>query len=392
MRISWRQAGPWLGIATAPASLMLGGSVAEQMPFSWAPWALALGAGVVWLLASSQARLGAVQRRPLVELARPVLGYAVARWTNSALLAMLMIGWAGFGVGVAGRSLAALASVPDIIAFCFWSATVTLGLWRGIQRGSLIALLGSLATLALIGWGLMQASSLYSTPPAVAPAGTFFGGVGLVVGYAAAFCLRCPDFTATAMRPRHARVIALLGLSLPLLAVSAAGAWLYHATGTWDLRTLLSQLGFPTMAHAFVVVGFLGAGLTNMHSGSLALQDLLRCPRTVALLLMAGSSVALAWVGFDQAMVVWLRALSVVVVPLIGVIMAHYGVRPCCERAVNATGLFAWGLGAACALLVPSDWPGALIGILAAAATYVALSKALAVLLKRSKGALSHEP
>jgi len=392
MQTPWRQAGPWLGIATAPASLMLGGSVAQQMPFHWVPWALVLGAGVVWMLSSLQGYIGVVQRRPLVELARPVLGSSIARWSNSLLLAMLMIGWAGFGVGVAGRSLAQLTSLPEGIALFAWSGAVTFGLWRGIHRGSLIALLGSLATLVLIGWGFVQASSLSAPPSGVIPQGTFFGGVSLVVGYGAAFCLRCADFTMTVSRPSHVRTVALLGLSLPLLGVSLAGAWLYQATGTWDLSVLLSRLGFPSMAHAFVVIGFLGAGLTNMHSGSLALQDLLRCPRRLALILIAASSVGLAWLGFEQAMVLWLKTLSVVVVPLIGVILTHYGAHVQRESTVNVAGLMAWGLGAAAGLLAPADWPSAVVGILVAALTYLVLTKARFKRFNRQEGAISHEP
>lgn len=389
---TWRQAGPWLGIATAPASLMLGGSVAQQMPFHWVPWALALGSGVVWALSSLQGQLGATQRRPLVELARPVLGSAIARWSNSLLLAVLMIGWAGFGVGVAGRSLAHLIALPEGIAFFAWSGAVTIGLWRGIHHGSLIALLGSLATVVLIGWGFVQASSLQATPSVALPEGTFFGGVSLVIGYAAAFCLRCADFSMTAARPSRVRTVALLGLSLPLLGVSFAGAWLYQATGTWDLSALLGRLGFPSLAHAFVVVGFLGAGLTNMHSGSLALQDLLRCPRRGALLLIAVSSVGLAWLGFEQAMVLWLRALSVVVVPLIGVILAHYGANVRQESGVNVAGVVAWGAGAGAGLLAPADWPSALVGILVAALTYMALAMARSTWFRRRERAAFREP
>lgn len=392
MQMPWRQAGPWLGIATAPASLMLGGSVAQQMPFHWVPWALVLGAGVVWALSSLQGHLGAAQRRPLVELARPVLGTAVARWSTSLLLAMLMIGWAGFGVGVAGRSLAQLTSLPEGIALFAWSGAVVVGLWRGIHHGSLIALLGSLATLVLIAWGFAQVSSLRVTVPLVMPVGTFFGGVSLVIGYGAAFCLRSPDFTMAFARPSHVRSVALLGLSLPLLGVSLAGAWLYQATGTWDLSALLSQLGFPSVAHAFVAVGFLGAGLTNMHSGSLALQDLLRCPRQLALILIAASSVGLAWLGFEQAMVLWLRALSVVVVPLIGVILIHYGAKAEREIAINVAGVMAWGLGATAGLLAPADWPSAVVGVLVAALTYLVLIKVRFKRFNRQEGAIFHEP
>gem|GEM_PF-4494906 len=73
----WRHAGPWLAIATAPAALMLGGSVAQQTNASATLPALALGAGVLFVLAGLQGRLGVRERKPLVALARPVLARAL---------------------------------------------------------------------------------------------------------------------------------------------------------------------------------------------------------------------------------------------------------------------------------------------------------------------------
>jgi len=365
----WRHAGPWLAIATAPAALMLGGSVAQQTNANETFLALALGACVLFVLAGLQGRLGVCERKPLVELARPVLGAGVARWTNSVLISVLMLGWAGFGVAVAGRSLATLLSVPEVVAFTLWAVLLVAGLWRGIHQGSLIALLSSLATVVLIGWGFIQAQSLGQPPTSTPVSGTLFGGLSLVVGYGAAFSLRCADFSVNVERQRHVAYAALFGLSLPLFVVSAAGAWLYRVTGTWDLSLLLSQLGFPALAQVFVAVGFLGAGLSNMHSGRLALQDLLRCRGEVALLLIGVASVVLAWLGFDRAMVDWLHFLSVVVIPLIGVMLTHYGLG--FRNGARGGGLAAWGCGALVGLLTPAMLPQALTGIVAAALVYV---------------------
>lgn len=365
----WRHAGPWLAIATAPAALMLGGSVAQQTNASATLPALALGAGVLFVLAGLQGRLGVRERKPLVALARPVLGAGVARWTNTVLISVLMLGWAGFGVAVAGRSLATLLSVPEIVAFVGWAAVLVAGLWRGIHRGSLIALLSSLATAVLIGWGFFQAQALGQPPASVQASGTLFGGVSLVVGYGAAFSLRCADFSMNVQRTRHVFYTALFGLGLPLFVVSVAGAWLYRVTGTWDLSLLLTQLGFPALAQLFVAVGFLGAGLSNMHSGRLALQDLLRCRGKVALLIVGLASVVLAWLGFDRAMVLWLHFLSVVVIPLIGVMLVHYGFG--FKDGPRGGALAAWGCGALVGLLTPEAWPQALTGIVTAALVYV---------------------
>lgn len=370
-----------MGIATAPASLMMGGSVAEQMSFDVVLWALLLGAGVVIALSTLQGRLGVLHRKPLVLLARPVLGDRVARWTNTLLISMLMLGWSGFGFGVVGESLSKLLSIPEVLAFFLWGAVMIAVLWKSIYHGSLYALISSLATLALVAWGIFQISGIESIESVASAKGTFFSGVGLVIGYASAFCLRSVDFTQNTQHTRHVFWTAIFGMGLPLMLVSLAGAWMFHFAGTWDLSQLLADLGFPVIAHIFVAVGFLGAGVSNMHSGSLALEDLLRWPRRFLLFFISGISIVLALVDFEQAMVGWLQFLALVVVPLIGVILTHYAMGSKVIRQINWSGLSAWGIGALSGLLIPQTLPKALISIIMAAIVYIILEK----LRQRSK-------
>jgi len=296
-------------------------------------------------------------------------GASVARWTNTALVAVLMTGWASFSTGVAGGSLAQLFSIPEPFAFALWAGLMFALLWDGIHFGSLIALLGSVATLSLMAWGLVQVNSMGQVAPPAPPSGTFFAGVSLVLGYGAAFSLRCVDFTH-ALKPRQVVWVSLFGLALPLAVVSLSGVWLYQATGTWNLGQLLGLLGFPALAHVFVAIGFLGAGITNMHSGSLALQDLARLPRTSALALVAVVSVVFALLDFEQAMVTWLQFLSIVVVPLVGVMLTHYGLGVRQVVSINWKGLAAWGLGSFAGLVAPQTFPKALVGVLVAALVY----------------------
>ncbi len=371
----WRQAGPWMGIATAPAALMLGGSVAEQVSVDAFFWALLIGAAVVILLSTLQGRLGVIHQKPLVLLARPVLGDRVARWSNTVLISILMLGWSGFGFGVVGESLAKLFAIPEIFALLIWAAIMLAVLWKSIHHGSLYALISSLATLALVAWGIFQISGIEPVTSVESGKGTFFSGIGLVIGYASAFSLRSVDFTQNIQHTRYVFWTAIFGMGFPLMLVMISGAWMYHFAGTWDLSQLLTDLGFPMIAHIFVAIGFLGAGVSNMHSGSLALQDLLRWPRQILLFFICGVSIVLALLDFDKAMVEWLKFLALVVVPLIGVILTHYAMGSSKIRQVNWSGLIAWGVGAIAGILIPEIFPKALISILIAAATYAILEQ-----------------
>ena len=107
-----RRLGPWVGIGTSPAALMVGGGVADGNE----TWRLlvAIGIGTTLLagLAVAQGILGQRRHARLRTLSADALGTEGGRRIASPVLAVMMIGWFGFNTSVAGAGLGKLLHLP----------------------------------------------------------------------------------------------------------------------------------------------------------------------------------------------------------------------------------------------------------------------------------------
>ncbi len=310
-----RRVGPWVGIGTSPAALMAGGGVAEGVE----GWVLvaAMVAGVIALtcLAVGQGMLGQRLGLPLAGVVAGPLGAEGSRRVASLAMLVMMLGWFGVNVGVAGTATARLIGIPDIAGMVLFALLALAMTWRGIGSLSWAALAAGVATVILAGWGMHLASdahglTLTSARTATDPISPI-EAASLMVGYGAAFALRTPDFTIDLERRRQVLWCGLAGLSAPLIAFALAGATLQAATGTWDLADVMQALGSSTAAYLFIAVGFFGSVMSNLFSGSLALQGAVPIGHRRGMLVVLGIGLVLAGSGFSDRMPAYLVAMAV---------------------------------------------------------------------------------
>ena len=342
--------GPWVGIGTSPAAMMMGGGVAQGLEGAALLGALAVGTVALTALAIAQGLLGQLTRRPLTALAAGPLGGRASRRTASLVMLAMMLGWFGVNAGVGGTALARLVDGPEVLGIAVFSLLILAVVWFGVGALSASALLAGVATVALAAYGLDLAFretdvTLSGATTATDPIG-FMAAVALVVGYGAAFALRTPDFTHDLARPRHVVWCALVGLTAPLAAFAAAGAALQAATGTWDLADVLLRLGSPDFAYLFLAIGFTGSVLTNLYSGALSLTHAapaIRHRPALAAVALAGG--VLAAVGFSELLLPYLTVMALAAPGLVVVCWLHalWGRRA--PSGWSPAGLGAWTLG-----------------------------------------------
>lgn len=377
-----RRVGPWVGIGTSPAALMTGGGVGEGLRGGELVAALAVGVGLLAALAIGQGVLGQRTGRTLGALTAGPLGETGSRRTASVAMLLMMIGWFGVNVGVAGVALGRLVGVPDVAGVALFAA-VMLGVARaGLGALSWSALVAGLATTGLAAYGLHRAFAdapftLSGGRAASAPIG-FASAVVLVVGYGAAFSLRTPDFTHDLARARQVVWCALAGLVAPLLLFALAGAALQAATGTWDLADVLRRLGSPEVAYLFVALGFTGSVLTNIWSGGLSLTDAVPSIRpAVSLPAVTLVGAAVAAVGFSDLMLPWLTVMALAAPGLAAVCAVHAARATAPRPGWGVTGLCCWGAGFAggIALHVAGSWTALPVATLLPAVAYWILGR-----------------
>jgi cytosine permease len=350
-RSGWlRRVGPWVGIGTSPAAMMMGGGVAQGLEGATLLLVLAVGTVALTGLALAQGLLGQRTGLALNALVAGPLGERASRRTASIVMLAMMLGWFGLNSGVGGSALARLLEVPDAVGIVLFSAAILAVVWFGIGVLSASALIAGVATVVLAVYGLDRAFAhtdvtLSGQNTATDPIGVL-AGVALVVGYGAAFALRTPDFTHDLARPRQVVWCALAGLTAPLIGFVIAGAALQAATGTWDLADVLRELGSTHVAYLFLALGFTGSVLTNIWSGALSITHAAprvgHRPALVAVAIVGGT---LAVAGFSDLMLPYLTLMALAAPGLVVVCWLHalWGRRA--PSGWSPAGLGAWMLG-----------------------------------------------
>jgi cytosine permease len=228
-RAGWlRRVGPWVGIGTSPAAMMMGGGVAQGLEGATLLAVLVVGSVLLTGLALAQGLLGQRTGLALNALLTGPLGERASRRTASIVMLGMMLGWFGLNAGVGGAALARLIGLSEPVGIVLFTLVILAVVWRGIGVLSFSALMAGCATVVLAAYGLDRAFdhsevALSGPNTATDPTGVL-AGVAIVVGYGAAFALRTPDFTHDLRRPSHVVWCALAGLGIPLIGFAVAGA------------------------------------------------------------------------------------------------------------------------------------------------------------------------
>ncbi len=345
-----RRLGPWVGIGTSPVALMVGGGVAEGNERGYLLAAVVAGTLALAVLAAAQGILGQRRRARLVALASDSLGRLGGRRIASPVLALMMVGWFGFNTGVAGAGLGRLIGAPDRAGMAIFAALMLAVAWRGLNALSWTALAAGVATVVLAVEGLRLALDGREGPLLGdgAPQSSLglLPAIAVMIGYGAAFALRTPDFTHDLAAPRQVVWCAAIGLALPLAAFATAGAILQISTGTWNLVHTLERLGSPTVAYAFVALGFTGSVLTNLHSGAISLEDAVPgLTHRSGLVATAFAGTALATLDFADRMIPFLTAMALAAPCLIGVLWLDEIRGRRSDAPYRPVGIWAWAIG-----------------------------------------------
>ncbi|WP_326824067.1 hypothetical protein [Streptosporangium sp. NBC_01756] len=312
-------AGAWLGLGAAPATLTMGAAMADRHGGAVPVVAIVLGAALMAALLYGQGLLGL--RPPHGEggtLAEVAPGYLppVARTVVGVLLALAMIGWNGFNVGLGGASLGTVTSLPGPVGAVLLAAGVLAASYASGRLGNRISVVTTLAALALVALCVARLSP--PAPPVTADVHGILPDVAVLVGYVAVFALRAPDFSRGLAGRRDLLVcVALLVVPASLAAVAGAGMWL--RTGSPDVvATLAGAGGVAAFGNLFVTAAVFAPSLTTTYSGALALQSVWPgLSRAAALLAVAVPGTLLAVLRFDLYLLPWLSVLAAALPPLV---------------------------------------------------------------------------
>jgi purine-cytosine permease-like protein len=345
--------GAWLGIGASPGALVLGAVIAQRHAGPVPLLAVLLGVALIALLLWFQGLLGlsppAGEGGRLSEVTPRYFGSLMQR-VFGGVLALAMVGWFGFNIGLGGAALSALLRLPE------WVGPLLLGLpilglsLRGLRSWNGLATLTTVSALILVVLiaGQFAAKSVPVTLSSAGGPTYLLWDVAGLTGYVAVFSVRAPDFTAGLGRRKDLAILVGL-LCGALLSFIFAGIGLQLGTGSTDLVATLAGPSGLVIGNLLVAVSVISASFTTLYSGAPALTAATGLERRRAMVLIALIGFVLAVARFDLYLGSWLAVLAAILPPLL-VPMAVEGIRRRRGYAPRLVSLWAWAPGSLLAI------------------------------------------
>jgi purine-cytosine permease-like protein len=364
----------FVGANVVASTFQVGASLARSFSLTETAVLVAVGSVTGAALVAALAPLGPRLRVPSVIAARPALGIAGAGLV-AAVLYVTNFGWIALNNVIAASASASVAAAwigPAAGSQTAWAIALgllaTLVVWRGpraVARADriavpMVAIVAVVLTLACIG-----AAATAAPVAAPATAMSWWSGLDVVIGYQVSWILMFADYSRYTRSVRGSAIAVLAGLAVTSAWMMPLGAIAYRAAGTDDPGAMMQAVGLGAAGALLLTIATLTTNFVNIYMSSLAWKSLV--PRasdgaviwSIGLIGTASSAVPGVWLEQYSTFLWWLGA---VLVPVGGILVAHYYIRPprldeafIAElynpagpfRGVSVAGVTAWAAGAA---------------------------------------------
>ncbi|GBD08489.1 hypothetical protein HRbin22_00729 [Candidatus Thermoflexus japonica] len=365
-RIRWFQrVGPWLGIGTGPGTLAVGGALAARLSPPAVLGVILLGGFLLAALATAQGWAGQRQRQSLAVQAEKTFGRI--GWVLNLMMALGLLGWLGFYIGLGGAMAAHLLGLPDPIGALLLTALLAGAAGWGVDRWNALAGWTAMAALLTALLVFHRVGVSWPPPPWPAPAAADIGlGIMQVVAYAIVFALRASDFTWDLAEGSDVLKVgmALYGTLVVFVGMGALMGW---TLGHWNPAEALARTPGAFLGELLLTLAVIAPALSALHSAALATAALLSLPPSPVWAL------GLAWIGgvlgaarFDRWLLPFLNGLGWTLPPALVVILMEAWAGCRWDPVWKAS---AWGAGMVVAIVmgvlgIPFPMLGGMIAVL----------------------------
>jgi purine-cytosine permease-like protein len=260
-------------------------------------------------------------------------------------------------IGPAAGSQTAWAVVLGLLAtFVVWLGP------RAVARADRIAVPSMVIVAVALTIACVRASSVPAAPPQLAM--SWWRGLDVVIGYQVSWILMFADYSRYTRAVRGSAVAVFVGLAVTSAWMMPLGTLAYRAAGTDDPGAMMQAVGLGAAGALLLTLATLTTNFVNIYMSSLAWKSL--APRasdaavvwSIGIIGTALSAVPGVWLEQYASFLWWLGA---VLVPVGGILVAHYYIRPPRVneafiadlydpagpfRGVSMAGMVAWAAGA----------------------------------------------
>ena len=397
----------FVGANIVATTFQVGASLAASFTLGMTTALIAAGSVAGAALVAALAPLGPRLRVPSVIAARPALGI-----TGAALVAVILyvsnFAWIALNNAIAASACARVGAAwlgPAGASQTMWSIALglvaTLVVWRGpraVARADRVAVPLMLAVGVALTIACIRA--LASPGAAAAPVVrgmTWSRGLDVVIGYQVSWILMFADYSRYTRSARGSAGAVFLGLALTSAWMMPLGAIAARAAGTSDPGAMLDAVGLGAAGAVLLTLATVTTNFVNIYMSSLAWKSLVPGARDGAVVWSIGivgtalGAIPGAWLEQYASFMIVLGA---VLVPVGGVLIAHYYLQPVQIdesfiaqlydadgpfRGVLTPGVAAWAAGAA-AFFASASIGGTLPALIVSVGVYLTLTQGSKVL------------
>jgi NCS1 family nucleobase:cation symporter-1 len=361
----------FVGANVVATTFQVGASLAASFTLASTLGLIALGSTAGAALVAALAPLGSRLRVPSVIAARPPLGFVGAGLVAIVLYAS-NFAWIALNNVIAASACARVAATwlgPSAGANTPWAIGLgllaTLVVWRGpraVARADRVAVPSMLAVAVLLTIACARASP--SDGGAALVPMTWVRGLDVVIGYQVSWILMFADYSRYTRSSRGSGIAVFAALALTSAWMMPLGALAARAAGTSDPGMMMQAVGLGAAGAVLLALATVTTNFVNIYMSSLAWKSLAPGAGDTTVIWSIGivgtalSAVPGVWLEqYTNFMVV----LGGVLVPIGGVLVAHYYLRPPrvddalvaalydgagAFRGVSLVGIAAWSSGA----------------------------------------------
>jgi len=351
-------------------TFVTGLELAHGMPASDTIWAIIWGSVIITVIGSVMGAVGAKSRLSSYLLVRIAFGDKGAGIVNIAF-AISLLGWFGVNINLFTGAVEKLTFATmgvsistfwlSIIASCCMTVTTIVG-FRAINLlSTLLIPILAIVTFLFAKTALEQMS--FGDIMAIEKVATITIGEGIsaIVGAIIIGAIILPDITRFMRNWKGAIYTAFLSYMVVAVIVMAAASLAGSVSGQANVLDIMLELNLGLGAFAIVIAGSWVLNSLNLYSTVLSTKATFpKLPTTRLTLVLGAVGVVAALMNILGIFITFLFYLSVIFVPVAGVIIAdylfirpgHYTVESLEDnRGLNIKGFIAWSVGAAIAIL-----------------------------------------
>ena len=382
----------FVGANIVATTFQVGSSLQTSFPIRATTMLVVIGSVVGAAFVATLAPLGSRLRVPSVIATRPALGMRGAA-ILAALLYASNFAWIALNNVIAASACARSFGGSDAAWAVVLGLLATLVVWSG-PRAVALADRAAVPLLLALGVALTVASVRAPQAPTVLRAETlgWSRGLDVVIGYQVSWILMFADYPRYTRSARRAGIAVFVALAATSIWLMPLGALAARAAGSDDPGAMFAAVGLGAAGAVLLTLATLTTNFVNIYMSALAWKTLLPKTSDAAVVWSIGavgaalSAVPAVWL---QQYASFMMALGAALVPVGGVLIAHYYLSPPRIdesfinamydasgpfRGMSAPGMIAWGAGAA-AYFAAGSIGGTLPAFAVSVIVYVALKR-----------------